>query len=94
MTNYLTLWRENRGWYSPRFAVHPACCECGRLYPEMVFEPAILDYCDSSYTTRCCDAGTYDWKFVVGTRKGKTNLTVRSRAAVLQKRGVWAALSM
>jgi len=80
--------------YAANWGVHPACNGCGKLYPEMVFTPSIRDFCDSSYTTRCCDAGTYDWRFVVGTRKGKVNLTVRSRVAAIEKRGVWAAMGM
>lgn len=94
MTNLLTLWRENRGWYWPRYTVYPACRECQRLFPEMVFAMSIWNFCESSYTTRCCDCGTYDWKFVVGTRRGKVNLTVRSRVAAVQERGVWCCLGM
>lgn len=80
--------------YAANWAVHPACKGCGKLYPEMIFTPRMMDAWDTSWTTRCCDAGTRDWKFVVGTRKGKVNLTVRSRVAAIEKRGVWAALCM
>lgn len=56
--------------YAANWAVHTACAGCGKLYPEMVFVPRVRDAWDASCTTRCCDAGTRDWRFVVGTRKG------------------------
>lgn len=58
-----------QGCYAARWGVHTACAACGKLYPEMIFVPMMRDCWDASCTTRCCDAWTRDWRFVVGTRK-------------------------
>lgn len=81
---------------SRSYAVHPACEKCHRLYPDLQIRPGFWDAWDHGkpLQTDCCGADQVGWKFLVGTRKGKINLTVRSRVAAVQKRGVWAALGM
>lgn len=93
MTNpmtYLSSWQANHGWYSPRFSVHPACSECGRLYPDMRYEPAIWNISPSDYTTECCGVSSCDWLFVTGSRK-RINLH-KQRDEILAKRGIWTSL--
>lgn len=77
---------------SRSYAVHPACEKCHRLYPEVFSLP--LNICEANWNTACCRSRLMNWKFLTVTRKGKVNLTVRSRVAVVEKRGVWAALGM
>lgn len=82
---------ELEGLKSSRsYAVHPACEKCRRLYP-----PTSLRAEDADpwwFATSCCIANLIHWRFLIGTRKGKINLTVRSRVAAVQKRGVWLCM--
>lgn len=92
-THEEAMFPELEGLRSSRsYAVHPACERCHRLYPEMRFIPSVSVMWPVG--TKCCGTPQADWYFLVGTRKGKINLTVRSRVAAVQKRGVWAALGM
>lgn len=79
-THEEAMFPELEGLKSSRsYAVHPACEKCHMLHP-----PTSLQVEDASpwwFATSCCTANLINWKFLVGTRKGKVNLTVRSRVA-------------
>lgn len=93
-THEEAMFPELEGLKSSRsYAVHAACEKCHRLHPVMHFAMDLLQF-SRDLMTDCCGAHAVNWKFLVATRKGKINLTTRSRVAAVQKRGVWLCMAL
>ena len=91
--SYLAAYQKAHGNYAANWAEWPACRECGQLNPEMRFQLSIRNFCDADFSTACCGSATYDWKYVVGTRRTTSRL-VLLRGKELKQRGIWSAMAM